>query len=90
MMFIDVLKQKNCIEESVLERKNERKNADLTEKEVDAETILRYNGLKIKLVTPTSFGTQIEFAKKYSEDEVSKLLKDFDIKIKDKSVFIIT
>lgn len=53
------------------------------------ERILRDAGFKIKLVTPTAFGTQIDFAKKYQNEEVEKVLKDFNIKIKNNSVFII-
>lgn len=53
------------------------------------EEILRGNGCKIRLVTATSFGIQIDFAKKYSEDDIKDLLKDFTIKIKNKSVFIV-
>ena len=54
-----------------------------------AISILRDNNFKIRLVTPTSFGTQIDFAKKYEDDEIEEVLKDFSIKIKNKSVFII-
>lgn len=55
----------------------------------EPEEMLRNAGFKIKLVTPTSFGTQIDFAKKYDPEEIEDLLKDFNVKIKDKSVFII-
>jgi len=53
------------------------------------EDILRKAGFKIKLITPTSFGTQIDFAKQYEEKDIETVLKDFQIKIKNKSVFII-
>jgi hypothetical protein len=53
------------------------------------EELLRTKGFKIKLVTPTSFGTQIELSKQYEDDEIKELLKDFTIKIKGKSVFIV-
>jgi hypothetical protein len=43
-----------------------------------------------KLVTPTSFGTQIDFAKKYEDSEIEELLTDFTIKIKNNSVFIVS
>lgn len=55
----------------------------------DAEELLRSWGFKIKLVTKTAFGTQIDFAKRYENEKVEEILKDFDIKIKEKSVFII-
>lgn len=51
--------------------------------------ILRKGGFKIRLVTPTSFGTQIDFAKKYDESELKDVLKGFNIKIKEKSLFVI-
>jgi len=53
------------------------------------EEILRAAGFKIRLITPTSFGTQIDFAKKYDDDDIEKLLKDFTIKLKNKSLFIV-
>lgn len=53
------------------------------------EEILRRAGFKIRLVTPTSFGTQIDFARIYDSSEIEDVLSDFDIKIKDKSVFVI-
>lgn len=51
--------------------------------------MLRSKGFKIKLVTPTTFGTQIDFAKKYDETDLQSVLKDYNIKIKDNSVFIV-
>ena len=51
--------------------------------------ILRDNNYKIKLITPTSFGVQIDFAKKYNTEEIKQLLINFNLKFKDKSVFII-
>lgn len=59
------------------------------EKEKKPEEILRGAGIKIKMVTPTSFGTQIDFAKRYDEDEIKEILKNFSVKIKNKSVFIV-
>ena len=53
------------------------------------EELLRSNSFKIKLVTKTAFGKQIDFAKKYSDEEIKKVLSDYKIKIKDKSIFII-
>jgi hypothetical protein len=54
-----------------------------------AEDILRSEGYKIKLITPTSFGTQIDLAKQYSEDEINDVLSDFEIRVKGKSVFVV-
>jgi len=61
----------------------------INEVESTPEEILRKNKFKIKMVTPTSFGTQIEFAKVYDKDDLEEILKDFTIKIKNKSVFIV-
>lgn len=53
------------------------------------EDLLRDSGFKIKSILLTSFGKQIDFAKKYSDEEIKKVLFEFKIKIKDKSIFII-
>ena len=63
--------------------------AETVETAQEPERILRGAGYKIKLITKTSFGTQIDFAKKYDEEEVKKILTDFTVKIKNKSVFIV-
>jgi hypothetical protein len=54
-----------------------------------AEDVLRNSGYKIRLIMPTSFGTQIDLAKLYNPADITKVLSDFQIKIKDKSVFIV-
>lgn len=54
----------------------------------DVLNLLRKNGYKIKTVTYTKFGLQIDLAKKYNLEEIEKLLKDYNIKIKDNSIFI--
>lgn len=53
------------------------------------EDILRGAGYKIKLITPTSFGTQIDLFIVPQEDEIKELLKNFDVKVKGKSIFVI-
>lgn len=53
------------------------------------EDLLRTSGFKIKTIVLTAFGKQIDFAKKYSDEEIKKVLNDFNLKIKDKSIFII-
>ena len=55
----------------------------------EAEEILRSNGYKIKMVTPTLFGKQIDLFKAPKPKEIELVLKDFTIKLKSKSVFII-
>jgi hypothetical protein len=67
----------------------EMESGKLYEKTETPEELLRKADIKIKLVTPTAFGTQFDLAKKYDEEEIKEILKDFDIKIKNKSVFII-
>lgn len=61
----------------------------IQEEEKNPQEILRGAGFKIKLVTSTSFGTQIDFAKQYDEEKIKDILSDFSIKIKGKSVFIV-
>jgi len=88
-MFKDILK------EYIVENNSQNAGIDktiiseITEEKNSADDILRSNGFKIKLVTPTSFGTQIDLFKTFEEEEVKEILKDFDIKIKNKSIFII-
>jgi hypothetical protein len=89
MSFIELLndtkdsKPNNIVEDvvyHVIEDMNSEKPAE----------ILRSGGFKIKLITPTSFGTQITFAKRFKESEIKKILKGFSIKFKgDKDIFII-
>lgn len=90
MRFIEILKNSN------VEKTNKQPQESIIESKIQVESqaqkpeeILRGAGYKIKLVTPTSFGTQFDLAKKYDDAAIKDLLKDFNIKIKDKSVFII-
>ena len=53
------------------------------------EDLLRAAGFKIKLVTSTSFGTQIDLAKHYDPVEITDVLTEFKIKIKGQSIFIV-
>jgi hypothetical protein len=53
-----------------------------------AEDVLRSNGFKIKLITPTKFGTQIDLAKNYEKEEIEKVLKDFKFKMSGRSIFV--
>jgi len=53
-----------------------------------AEAVLRGAHFKIKLVLPTKFGTQIDFAKQYDSNDIESALVDFDINIKNNSVFV--
>lgn len=89
MAFVDMLKSK--VNENVKAIPESVKDNSITtiEEAQKPEEVLRGAGYKIRLVTPTSFGTQIDFAKLYNPAEITKILKDFQIKIKDKSVFIV-
>lgn len=83
MKFSDML-VKEVKQEALVEVQQEPKG-----KQLNPEEVLRDAKFKIKLITPTSFGTQIEFAKQYETDELDAVLKGFNYKIKGKSVFII-
>lgn len=89
MSFINMLND-GKVQEAHKENVEISKKAIIKEeKEKKPEEILRGAGIKIKMVTPTSFGTQIDFAKRYDEDEIKEILKNFSVKIKNKSVFIV-
>jgi hypothetical protein len=88
MSFMDVLKRENVQKAPV--QIQEQCTALVEAKETTKpEEVLRRAGFKIKLVTPTSFGTQIDFAKQYDPKEIENALKGFTIKLKNKSVFIV-
>jgi len=88
MSFIQILKNiktDTTIKKSHIERIFEKKGSE------KPEDILRMSGYRIKLITPTSFGTQITFAKGYVMEDIEKLLKNFNVKFKgDRDIFIIT
>jgi hypothetical protein len=84
MKFQDLLTEKKILKIDVIEPKELPVLEDSK-----AEDVLRDAGYKIKLVTPTSFGIQIDLAKKYEDEELEDILSDFTIKIKNKSVFIV-
>lgn len=56
--------------------------------EAKAEDVLRKAGYKIKMVTGTAFGTQIDLFKE-PNDDIEEVLKDFNIKIKGKQLFVV-
>jgi hypothetical protein len=91
MSFIKLIKE-NTIQdvnnEEVI-KESEGNSSHLQEEEKKPEEVLRRDGFKIKLITKTAFGVQIDLAKKYSDEELENSLKDYTIKIKDKSVFIV-
>jgi len=57
--------------------------------EKSPEKLLRAANIKIKLIIPTKFGTQIDLIRDYDEKEIKSILKGFDIKVKGKSVFVL-
>ena len=87
MKFIDMIKEKSK------EIKNSEVSLDkkqlIFEANSEPEDILRNNKIKIKLVTDTAFGKQIDLFKEPNKEEIEKILKDFNIKFKGKSVFIV-
>jgi hypothetical protein len=92
MSFVELLKNDQAKTESDQPQKLVTESIEKIEKIDEAkkpEEILRGAGYKIKLVTPTSFGTQIDFAKAYDPKDVQNILKGFTTKIKGKSVFIV-
>lgn len=92
MSFIKHLKRKSTLVETSEESFIETEiliEKTVNEAEKEPVKLLRKAGFKIRLVTPTSFGTQIDFSKVYEEEEIKKALIDFNIKIKNKAVFIV-
>lgn len=89
MKFTDVLKNGFETNKVVETKINESSKFDLNEKNETPEELLRKSKYKIKLVTPTAFGTQIEFSKMYNKDEIEELLSDFNLKFKGNSVFVV-
>lgn len=79
-LFDNKIIEKNIIKE------NKTKNNDVFN---DAADVLRNNGIKIKLITPTAFGTQIDLFKIPNEEKLNDVLVDFNYKIKNKSIFIV-
>ena len=90
MKFTDLLKDDKNVEDTSEDKATNSKNEVLEESEKkEPQEVLRGAGFKIKMITPTAFGTQIDFAKRYDADDIKDILSDYTIKIKDKSVFII-
>lgn len=90
--FIEICKSGRIERKAVSYSKDPENISDFEEINEEAEKpedILRRAGFKIKLVTPTSFGTQIDFAKEYEEKLIKDVLPDLTLKFKNKSVFII-
>lgn len=58
-------------------------------KDKSPEKILRDNNIKIKYVTPTNFGTEITLAKRYDENQITKLLARYKAYVKNNSIFIV-
>lgn len=90
MKFADMLHTTGVTSVPPSSVKKTNGHSNLSEKETQKpEDVLRNNGFKIRLVTSTSFGTQVDLAKKYNLDDVSKALEGFNIKIKGQSIFIV-
>lgn len=91
MSFVDLLKsdQAKAKSDQPTERLVTETKVEVNEAPKTPEEVLRGAGFKIRLVTPTSFGTQIDFAKKYDPKEIEKILNGFNVKIKGKSAFVV-
>lgn len=87
MSFIGILKSEKV--QTVSEQVISEAKIDEAKEKKKPEDVLRGAGFKIRLVTPTSFGTQIDFAKSYDPNAIKDVLSGFSIKIKGKSVFIV-
>ena len=86
-MFEDF--RSNITEEMIVqEDKKPSEPEKKVKKKIQPEKILRNNNIKIKLVNPTSFGTEIILAKHYDETSIKEILKDYRIRIKNNSIFI--
>jgi hypothetical protein len=87
MKFTEMLIPKE-ITKTIVESQNSVDTVVIVEAE-KAEEVLRKAGYKIKLITGTSFGTQIDLFKQPDEDDIKDVLKDFNIKIKNKQLFVV-
>lgn len=90
MGFLKLFKELSRLDEdtNIIESK-QLENTALIEKEKKPEEVLRQNDIKIKLITRTAFGIQIDLAKAYEEEKIKQVLSDFNVKIRDKSIFIV-
>jgi len=75
----DKLKKSRQIKESGLEEK-----AEIS----DAEGVLISKNIKIKSKFETKFGTEFKLAKKYSEQEIKKVLHDYRVTFDEDSIFV--
>jgi len=93
MSFIKLIKENKSVNDEEINQEviteSKGNSSHLQEEEKKPEEVLRRDGFKIKLITKTAFGVQIDLAKKYDEEDLEKSLKGYTIKIKDKSVFIV-
>ena len=77
MKFTDLLKHETV--EKIVEDATMVEEA-LFEEAKTPQEILRGANFKIKLITPTLFGTQITFAKEYSKESIEKILDGLKLK----------
>lgn len=93
MSFVKMLNETNKLNDKVITETIKAGKEIITEAKTEEENptdVLRRNNFKIKLVTPISFGIQVDFAKQYDDEDITKALQGFNIKIKNKSVFIVS
>ena len=89
MSFISLLKSNVKVCNDLPEKIVQKEVITESEETKKPDSLLRSAGFKIKLINGTSFGTEIVFAKQYDEEKIKDVLKGFNLKFKDKSVFII-
>lgn len=85
MFFEKLCKTKPVIEPAEIKQKDSN---TVNEKSMGPIDILRSNGYKIKSVTPTNFGIEIELAKSFDKKIITDLLSDFNINIKKNFIFV--
>jgi len=77
----NVTNNNNTLKENVL-----LTDTELNENEY--ENVLLKNNIKIKSKFETKFGTEFKLAKKYDEDDIKKILKNYKVSFDDDSIFV--
>ena len=80
---------KSLTEDMIVSEEKPSRIIEAPSKDKSPEKILRDNNIKIKYVTPTNFGTEITLAKHYDEKQITKLLANYNVYMKNNSIFIV-
>lgn len=90
MKFTEMMKSKEYKKiKKPLDSEELKELNEINEAKESPEDLLRKNKIKIKLIQDTAFGKQIDLFKMPDEKEIKEILKDFQIKLKGKSIFIV-